>query len=215
MIGMGSVVGWPSGANTTAQGKGCNHGGSCIRSIDMCYGYTGFLFDLVRDTDPQSPLTDANVAGLFTFPAGVNTATQTVRWLKAVGDTLIANAVNAVTQGATSAAGQAINGRTGSDVPVTAGAGNSGGSSVMRLREGIERFMITDINNPAASAKAQSNIFVMYDRLSTLASKFNHVPGGSNVLFMDGHVQFIKYPGDVPVNKTYAIFDGTIDPGTD
>ena len=32
-----------------------------------------------------------------------------------------------------------------------------------RLREGIERFFITDINNPAAGAKAQSSIPVMFD----------------------------------------------------
>ena len=35
------------------------------------------------------------------------------------------------------------------DSSVTAPYGNSGGSTVYRLREGIERFMITDINNPA------------------------------------------------------------------
>jgi prepilin-type processing-associated H-X9-DG protein len=23
---------------------------------------------------------------------------------------------------------------------------------------------------------------------------FNHIPGGSNVLYMDGHVKFIRYP---------------------
>ena len=23
--------------------------------------------------------------------------------------------------------------------------------------------------------------------------RFNHVPGGSNVLYMDGHVEFLKY----------------------
>jgi len=36
-------------------------------------------------------------------------------------------------------------------------------SGVARLREGAERFQITDINNPAASAKGQSEILIMYD----------------------------------------------------
>ncbi|MCX5770393.1 MAG: DUF1559 domain-containing protein [Candidatus Hydrogenedentes bacterium] len=73
-----------------------------------------------------------------------------------------------------------------------------------RLREGIERFFITDINNPASSALAQSELPVMWDWLGTVASSFNHVPGGCNVLFMDGHVEFIKYPGKFPVSEVFA-----------
>ncbi len=71
--------------------------------------------------------------------------------------------------------------------------------TIYRLREGIERFMITDINNPAAGAMAQSEIPVMWDYFGTDAADSNHVPGGSNVLFMDGHVEFMRYPGDFPV----------------
>lgn len=78
--------------------------------------------------------------------------------------------------------------------------------TVYRLREGIERFMITDINNPAASAKAQSEIPVSSDWVSTdLGQEFNHVPGGSNVLYMDGHVAFLRYPEAWPVNRTMAL----------
>jgi prepilin-type processing-associated H-X9-DG protein len=74
------------------------------------------------------------------------------------------------------------------------------------LREGIERFFITDINNPAASAQAQSEITVMYDQAGTDVENYNHIPGGANVLFMDGHVEFIKYPGEFPVCKTWVTF---------
>ena len=60
---------------------------------------------------------------------------------------------------------------------------NLGAATIYRLREGIERFLITDINNPAASAKAQSEITVMFDMVqSPIAgdplSRFNHMPGG-------------------------------------
>jgi len=84
------------------------------------------------------------------------------------------------------------------DVEVGVPHGNGGGATVYRLREGIERFMITDINNPAASARAQSEIQIMFDMIGTgVATKyFNHIPGGSNCLYMDGHVEFIRYPGD-------------------
>lgn len=71
--------------------------------------------------------------------------------------------------------------------------GNGGGDVVYRLREGIERFLITDINNPAASAQAQSTLPIMFDHIAVSINLFNHVPGGSNILYMDGHVQFERY----------------------
>ena len=85
------------------------------------------------------------------------------------------------------------------------GAGNAGGTTIYRLREGIERFMITDINNPAASAMAQSEIAVMWDIVEVDVGDFSHVPGGGNVLYMDGHVEFIKYPGEFPVSRAMAV----------
>jgi prepilin-type processing-associated H-X9-DG protein len=77
----------------------------------------------------------------------------------------------------------------------------------MALCEGIERFAITDINNPAASAKAQSEIPVMWDTWAgyndffgvSMVDEFNHVPGGSNVLYMDGHAEFIRFGAKFPV----------------
>jgi len=79
-----------------------------------------------------------------------------------------------------------------------------GDTTFYRTREGIERFTITDINNPAGSAKAQSEVWVMHDEFWT--GSFNHIPGGCNVLYMDGHVEFIKYPGDTPVSRAWSIF---------
>jgi prepilin-type processing-associated H-X9-DG protein len=80
------------------------------------------------------------------------------------------------------------------------------GTTIYRLREGIERFFISDINNAAASAKAQSDIWVMWDDINTgeFTAFMNHVPGGCNVLYMDGHVDFIKYPGETPVSVAWA-----------
>jgi len=78
---------------------------------------------------------------------------------------------------------------------VVPGSGVAGGDTIYRLREGIERFFISDINNAAATNTAQSRIAVMWDIVCDDASHYNHVPGGSNVLFMDGHVKFIRWPG--------------------
>ncbi len=85
--------------------------------------------------------------------------------------------------------------------------GTADGDTVLRVREGIERFLITDINNPAASDTAQSAIPVQWDTFGNPSdgastagiSVFNHVPGGCNALYMDGHVEFIKFKEKYPV----------------
>jgi prepilin-type processing-associated H-X9-DG protein len=109
------------------------------------------------------------------------------------------------------AAGQPYGKRFESDIPF-----DDGSNTIYRLREGIERFFITDINNPAASAMAQSDIPVMWDTIWTPSlqdginfSYFSHIPGGGNVLYMDGHVEFIRYPGEWPVSTTMPIMMDT------
>ena len=87
------------------------------------------------------------------------------------------------------------------------GTGISGGDKVLRLREGIERFIITNINNAAAGAMGQSQVVVQFDTFGSFSDAdaaaggvvFNHVPGGSNVLYMDGHVDFIRYDTAFPI----------------
>ena len=96
------------------------------------------------------------------------------------------------------------------EVPVT---GTAGGDTVFRLREGIERFLITDINNPAGSAMSQSSIPVMWDTFGMAQHSedtagmvvFNHVPGGANVLYMDGHVEWVSYPTKFPLTNNPRI----------
>ncbi len=72
------------------------------------------------------------------------------------------------------------------------------GNIIFRLREGIDRFLITDINNAGASAMSQSSIPVMWDHLTPQIKGSSHVPSGMNVLYMDGHVAFAKYPSPTP-----------------
>jgi prepilin-type N-terminal cleavage/methylation domain-containing protein/prepilin-type processing-associated H-X9-DG protein len=105
--------------------------------------------------------------------------------------------------------------------------GSGGGPISYRLREGIERFLITDINNPAAGTKSQSEIPVMFDMISApnptnntfpealpgLPSvvpleRFNHIPGGMNCLYLDGHVDYIRYKERFPATPGAAFFIG-------
>jgi prepilin-type N-terminal cleavage/methylation domain-containing protein/prepilin-type processing-associated H-X9-DG protein len=80
----------------------------------------------------------------------------------------------------------------------------SGAITIHRLKEGIERFFITDINNPAATSKAQSEICYLFDMSSTNTGEFNHIPGGGNVLYLDGHVNFMRYPSEFPVTRAFV-----------
>ena len=92
------------------------------------------------------------------------------------------------------------------------GSGTGGANTIYRVKEGIERFLITDINNAASAAKAQSSLPVMWDVSASKVEYFNHVPGGGNVLYMDGHVAFQKYElmGDAPINGMISLVTGLI-----
>ncbi|MCC6490180.1 MAG: DUF1559 domain-containing protein [Candidatus Hydrogenedentes bacterium] len=77
-----------------------------------------------------------------------------------------------------------------------AGTQAGGSDTIRRLRQGIERFLITDINNPAGSSVASSDVPVAWDHITTATADFSHVPGGGNVLYLDGHVEFLRYPAE-------------------
>ncbi|MCP4640680.1 MAG: DUF1559 domain-containing protein [bacterium] len=154
-----------------------------VQAGDASYGYFGWAFKACGDTDPQGTiLADApTLAGIVSADDGAGP----LEFLEALE--VLAGKVS----------GGDLNGGD-SDLD-TASSG-----TVYRLREGIERFFISDINNPAATAMAQSEVWIMMDTLSTDVGNFNHVPGGANVLYMDGHVSFIRYPGEAPVSQSLA-----------
>ena len=68
---------------------------------------------------------------------------------------------------------------------------------VYRNKEGIERLSITDIHDMFAGVKirAHTPLFV---------EKPGHHAGGSNVLYMDGHVEFVEYPGKYPMTEAFV-----------
>ncbi|HEO70483.1 MAG TPA: hypothetical protein ENN80_04415, partial [Candidatus Hydrogenedentes bacterium] len=100
------------------------------------------------------------------------------------------------------------------DLPVETPWGNGGGDMVYRLNEGVERFVISNVADASTSAMAQSEIFIMLDIFTSGAADninyFNHVPGGCNVLYMDGHVEFVKYKSKVPVDDRIATILGAL-----
>ena len=205
--------------------------------IDASYAYLGWVLDrlgIVSTTFNSFPLVSSFIPYL---DGEVPAPNQTVdAQLGAAAEKLFANAgsvaVTLVTSEATSATPAELtalfeaadgdldlNGTTFEDL----GYGNGGGNTIYRLREGIERFLITNINNAAQSAQAQSTVFIMMDQIGTGGgvALFNHVPGGCNVLYLDGHVDFLRYvqdsnltdnniPGDPPVTSSVAALIGAI-----
>ncbi len=166
--------------------------------INDSYFYIGWAFDNLKATTNSSSLMILDL--LFDdFDEDVPVPAQ----LGAALDGLAENHLELV-MAAMSRSPEAIRGSAvfDKDAPIGEnfagmGLGNGGGETVFRLREGVERFMITDINNPGASALAQSTLFVMLDNYGAGGGMqyFNHLPGGCNVLYMDGHVSFVRYVG--------------------
>jgi prepilin-type processing-associated H-X9-DG protein len=175
-----------------------------VQAVDASYVYFGWLFDKCGDEAGWTGLIGTYAPLLSVLSSSVD-ATQNgpIQFLVAV-QWMLTQAV-----GMSGDAG-VMRDRDLDCVYNNINYGNGGGKTVYRLREGIERFLITDINNPAATARAQSEIFVWMDVVSIETTNFNHVPGGCNVLYMDGHVTFIRYPEEGPVSKAMAQVTGAI-----
>ncbi len=166
----------------------CREFGIGQSASDESYYYLGFVLDKADSED-----IDLSTIGLSTT-SGSMASLQVLGVFLTIGEggDTFAESDNDVSMGAVPLLGN------------LSAYGNGGGSTVYRLREGVERFMISDINNPAASSQAQSQLPIMADLVSTTVEQYNHVPGGCNVLFLDGHVEFEKYPGDHIVSRAMA-----------
>ncbi len=73
------------------------------------------------------------------------------------------------------------------DLPAPSGRGSFGGDEFLRLREDVG----------ADAGVSPGEIPVMFDTAS------NHVPAGSNVLYLDGRVEFVRSPG-FPITQAVA-----------
>ncbi len=194
-------------------GYSSSNGGKCARAIDESYTYWGWMIDNNQVTAALSSFT---FWGLVSALGGNTTGIdQTVPALTQLGATIDSTVTDPTLMGL--AQGQTSGGLPAADKDADLsqthpGLGNGGGNTVYRLREGVERFLITDINNAGSANVSQSSLFVMFDEVATNVSAFNHIPGGANVLYMDGHVEFQKYQknGDLPTNGSMAQVIGVL-----
>ena len=161
------------------------------------YQYLGWIIDKAGPGDPTT------VLGGYTIPEQLMLAFLVVSDNGCVGRSIPSDPAGAV---------QILDNDLDLAVFGGEGLGNGNGNSLYRLREGVERFLITDINNPAASAQAQSEVAVMWDVINLNVQddggmSFNHIPGGGNVLYLDGHVAWVRYQptgNDFPINNLWA-----------
>ena len=196
---------WP--ATGTGAGKQ-----RCASATDISYSYIGWTLDCYTDRCGTEQFTALQpILALLSTPPPIPAdaagpaqlvAAVTKLFSNEVLQAMMAGANNVSPAQAAQLAAVFDNDIEGLDP----GVGNGMGTTIYRLREGIERFLITDINNPGASALAQSGLPVMFDQVASVAEAYNHVPGGSNILFMDGHVEFQRYEryGDGLPNELVA-----------
>ncbi len=188
------------------------------RKADDSYAYIGWMFD--KMAHPSLPPT-GNLSAFsqlapgspgsellgFDVPAGGFVNTQFAAGLNRLLETLLDIMTSS------EPAGVFLLKQVNKDWKVApiggVATGNGGGDIIYRLKEGNERFLITDVNNPQTSAMAQSTIWAMMDMVGNAnnVKYFNHVPGGGNVLFMDGHVDWIPYVAPAPGQDHSASMD--------
>lgn len=179
-----------------------------VEAIHASYTYLGYALDQLDEADPQIDISFLNslveLAGLEQFDDEFDTAPEQFVYL-------LQSLIMALPPYVIGNSPAGFKAEVDNDRDVPDGTGSGGGSTIYRLRDGVERFLIQDINNASESARALSEMFVMWDNVATRAATFNHIPGGCNVLYMDGHVSFITYPGAAPVTNALAqvlhIFD--------
>lgn len=167
------------------------------RLMGLCYVYFGWVIDRGENYPPDTYYTSSLLEAAPTFAAyapdfaNLRVCTQVTKGMEKV-------VLPAAQQHDESVPDKDIDlGESDDPDHDYNGHGNAATTTIFRLREGIERFLITDINTPGASSRAQSDLPVMMDLIGVAReiASFNHVPGGSNVLYLDGHVRFVKYPG--------------------
>ncbi|HNT86357.1 MAG TPA: prepilin-type N-terminal cleavage/methylation domain-containing protein, partial [Candidatus Hydrogenedentes bacterium] len=166
----------PSDANDTVKYLQDENGEFILHlkpeKIDASYAYLGWVLDRMDQpgTVALNQLTYISLllsALNITFPIPANAITnlQFGHWL----DGFFQEALNQLGQPGTNFAVK-LHRAADADLTVPAGIGNGGGDVLYRFREGIERFLITDINNPAATAQAQSTVFIMFDQIGALGA---------------------------------------------
>jgi len=80
----------------------------------------------------------------------------------------------------------ATGGTFAEDLIVPNGTGTGGTDRIYRLKEGVERGLAESVTDHSVTPMVPSQAPVMIERMD------NHIPSGGNVLYMDGHVEYLR-----------------------
>ena len=83
---------------------------------------------------------------------------------------------------------------------VPLGEGNCGSDTIYQLQLGIEKALSDLSNHQSGELVKVSEIPLMIERVPNY-----HTPRGGHVLYMDGHVDYLSYPGKWPMTETTMI----------
>jgi prepilin-type N-terminal cleavage/methylation domain-containing protein/prepilin-type processing-associated H-X9-DG protein len=176
-----------------------------LRAANNSYTYLGYVFDKADSTSGWlvGPWTTSalNALAVDPPPGAPETSAQLAGWLTQLAENCVALGDDAPNEDlviSNSVVSTMKAAYVSGNIETT--LGNGVGNVVHRLREGIERLLVTDINDPGASAKFLSETYVMFDNVYTDVEAYSHLPGGSNVLYLDGHSEFVRYPKSDPIN---------------
>lgn len=84
--------------------------------------------------------------------------------------------------------------------------GNAVGKAgtIYHLQEGIEKLLTAD---PEQAKQFMANTVVMMDAIPGEGDPFMHEEQSCNVLFLDGHVEFIAFPEKPPMTKPFRLLE--------
>jgi len=154
------------------------------------YNYYGYTFSQETYTVPGSDPNDASIKDLASLARVVNVeAVKTAQQF-----------AEEINQAKTREEAQALADR---DIGIP-------GAMAYRLQLGVERKVFPDVSSEDDAKLAQGKILVQHDTISSRAGDFNHDPGGVNAVYMDGHVEFIKFPGKFPSQRAWYLLMGSL-----
>jgi hypothetical protein len=84
------------------------------------------------------------------------------------------------------------------DVSLDEGKGSGGGTRILRLFLGIERFFLLDMGQGPTSAEWRGHLPILWERPASRDYK------GAHVLYMNGDVRWHDYPGPFPVSREFT-----------
>lgn len=85
----------------------------------------------------------------------------------------------------------------GADAPDVESDIDTADKMLRRLKKDVEYFFVVDRGNPMAATSIRASIPIMFETFNSKA--FGRDPDGANVLYLDGHVDYVRFGSKFPI----------------